>query len=368
MLLWLGKVYLMDGWVVHERKPDPKGFELKAVCDVVTNLLLRLELCGSEKNKYVERKKYFAEVGSRKIAQILRLLEPWFGTGRCVTADSGFGSPMAVAILREYGLFSNMMIKKARYWPQYVPDDIIEKLPAEFDSVVSCSKTIETPGKSAMKVHLTVHRDMHPRLYCHTLSVSTRVPQPFLMYKRIGNAGRTVLQLLEVQPPQVGQHYSATRNAVDIHNGHRKRPKTELVQALHCAHPAHKMLLFILACVETNAKIAWSRYSSGKSDDWWTFRSLLVESLIHIGSSSASRPRKRERSPVAVARHYLLFVSDMSDSDKALIWPKGVPHNERGRCALCAKICHSVCNCSRTTWICKRRCFPKHVAEVMIIE
>jgi len=90
---------------------------------------MQLELCGSEKNKYVERKKFFAEVGSRKIAQIVRLLEPWFGTGRNVTADSGFGSPMAVAILRENGLFANMMIKKARYWPQYVPNDVIDRLP-----------------------------------------------------------------------------------------------------------------------------------------------------------------------------------------------------------------------------------------------
>jgi len=298
----------------------------------------------------------------------MRMLEPWFGTGRCVTADSGFGSPMAVAILRENGLFSNMMIKKARYWPQYVPSEIIEKLPSAFDSIVSCSKLIETPAKSNVKVQLTAHRDMHPRLYCHTLSVSTRVLQPFLMYKRIGNAGRTVLQLMEVQPPQVAQHYSACRNAVDLHNGHRKRPKTELVETQYCAHPAHKMLLFILASIEANAKIAWSYFSSGRCDDWWTFRSLLVDSLIHIGSSDVVRAKKRERSPAAVARHYLIFVSDMSDADKALIWPKGVPNNERGRCSWCKKICHSVCNCSRCTWICKRECFAKHVAEVMIVE
>ncbi len=368
MLLWLGKVYLMDGWVVHERKPDPKGYEMKAVCDVSTNILLRLELCGSEKNKYIERKKFFSEVGSRKIAQIMRLLEPWFGSGRSVTADSGFGSPMAVAILRENGLFSNMMIKKARYWPQYVPNDIIDKLPKEFDSVVSCSKCIETHTKSSIKVVLTAHRDMHPRLYCHTLSVSTRAQLPFLMYKRIGNAGRTVLQLLEVQPPQVGQHYSRTRNAVDLHNGHRKRPKTELVETQYCTHPAQKMLLFFLASVEANAKIAYSLYSSGRSDDWWTFRSLLVESLIHIGSSDIEKHRKRPRSPAAVARHYLVFVSDMSDADKAIIWPQGRPTHERGRCTGCKKICHSVCNCCRTKWICKRDCFAKHVAEVMIIE
>jgi hypothetical protein len=368
MLLWLGKVYLMDGWVVHERKPDPKGYEFKAVCDVETNILLRLELCGSEKNKYVEKKKYFSDVRSRKVAQMMRLLEPWFHTGRSVTADSGFGSPMAVAILREKGLFSCMMIKKARYWPKHVPNDILHKLPSAFDSIISCSKSIETPSKSVHKITLTAHRDMHPRLYCHTLSVSTPVAQSFLMYKRIGQAGRTVLQLHEVRPPQVGQHYSATRNAVDLFNGHRKRPKTELVEAVHCNNPAQKTLLFILACLEANAKIAWSRGLNSKCDDWWTFRTSLVEALMHLGSSSVGVRRKREDPPSAVARHFLIFVSDFTDEDKRIMWPQGAPHNERGRCSWCKKICRSVCNCSRTSWVCKRDCFPKHVAEVMIIE
>jgi hypothetical protein len=330
--------------------------------------LLRLELCGSEKNTFVERKKYFSELRSRKIAQIMRMVEPWFGTGRCVTADSGFGSPMAVALLRQHGLFSNMMIKKARYWPQHVPNDILSKLPEAFDSVISCSKCIETPSKMSVKVTLTAHRDMHPRLYCHTVSVSTPVLQPFLMYKRIGNAGRTVLRLLEVKPPQVGVHYSGTRNAVDMFNRQRKAPPTELVEALYCSNPAAKMLLFILACSETNAKIAWSYFCGERHGDWWTFRSLLVETLMHLGSSNIGLRRKRDSSPAAVARHYLVFVSDMSEEDKALIWPKGVPHNQRGRCTWCRKICHSVCNCCRTTWICKRECFAKHVAEVMIIE
>lgn len=371
MLLWLGKIYLLDGWVVHERKPDPSGYEFKAVCDVSTNAMLRVELCGSEKNKFVESKKFFSECRSRKIAQIMRLLEPWFHTGRSVTADSGFGSPMAVAMLREKGLFSCMMIKKARYWPQYVPNDIISKLSPEFDSVISCSKRIQTPSENAFKVTLTAHRDMHPRLYCHSLSVSVPISQPFLMYKRMGEKGRTVLQLREVQPPQVGLYYSRTRNAVDLFNGHRKRPNTELVEAVYCSNPCQKILLFILSCIETNAKIMWANLTTDDKDDWWTFRTLLVDSLIHVASVEVGTRRKRQMSPAPLARHYLLFTSDMSEQDKDLIWPNGRPSSDktqRGRCHMCKKICHSVCNCCRTKWLCKRICFSNHVAEVMNVE
>lgn len=60
MLLWLGKVYLMDGWVVHPRKPDPKGYEFKAMADVATSLLLRLELCCSESNPFSKQKELFS--------------------------------------------------------------------------------------------------------------------------------------------------------------------------------------------------------------------------------------------------------------------------------------------------------------------
>jgi hypothetical protein len=371
MLLWLGKVYLMDGWVVHERKPDPKGYEFKAVCDVETSLLLQLELCGSEKNKFTEKKEFFAATKSRKLAQILRMCKPWFNSGRTVTADSGFGSPAAVAALRHHGLFSNMMLKKARYWPQSVPEDILEKLPKDFDSVISCTKRIETYTRHQVEVTITAHRDMCPRVYCHTMSVSTPVLQSFLMYKRIPSAQNpkhTVLELHEVQPPQVGSHYSRTRNAVDVANGHRKRPKTELVEALHCSSPQQKTMLFIFGCIEANAKVAWSLYSQEKCADWWVFRSRLVESLLHLVSDSMALRRKATDTPAEVSRHYLMFVKHWSDADKKLMWPNGCPKNMRGRCENCNRVVASVCNCSRTTWLCDGLCFPAHVAKKMKVE
>jgi hypothetical protein len=371
MLLWLGKVYLMDGWVVHERKPDPKGYEFKAVADVLSSILLRLELCGSEKNKFTEQKEFFSLTKSRKIAQILRMCKPWFNTGRTVTADSGFGSPAAVAVLREHGLFSNMMLKKARYWPQHVPVDILEKLPQAFDSVVSCSKSIETHSKQAMPVTITAHRDMCPRVYCHTMSVSTPVLEPFLMYKRIASAHNpkhTVLELHQVQPPQVGAHYSRTRNAVDVANGYRKRCKTELVETLYCSTPQQKTLLFIFACCEANAKVSWSKHTAAVSEDWWVFRSQLVDRLLQLATEGAQLRRKQPEIPAELARHYLFFVKHWSDADKRVMWPDGPPRHLRGRCSGCNRIVASVCNCARTTWLCDGPCFPNHVAKKMKCE
>jgi hypothetical protein len=368
MLLWLGKVYLMDGWVVHPRKPDPKGFEFKTVCDVLSSILMRMELCCSEENKYIRQKEFFSYTQSLRNAQIMRMCKPWFGTGRTVTADSGFGSPAAVALLRENGLFSNMMIKKARYWPQWVPNDILDKLPAAFDSVVSCSKSITTPGNQSFKVSLTAHRDMVPRLYCHTMGVSTPHPERFLMYKRIGKKDHTELKLHEVQPPQIGMHYSRTRNAVDVFNGHRKRPKTELVETLYCSNPQHKVVLMILACIECNAKLSWSHFTSDRADDWWTFRSLLVDKMIHIASEQVHL-RKKDSDPAPEAsRHHLIYVKRWSERDKALMWPQGLPRHLRGRCSECNRIVASVCNCSRTTWLCDGDCFPRHVAKKLIVE
>jgi hypothetical protein len=368
MLSWLGKVYLMDGWVVHPRKPDPKGYEFKAVCDVDTSILLRLELCASEENAFSKQKEFFTYTQSLRNAQILRMCKPWFGTGRTVTADSGFGSPAAVALLRENGLFANMMIKKARYWPQWVPNDVLERLPEAFDSVISCSKFIENPSQQSFKVHLTAHRDMVPRLYCHTMSVSTPYPDKFLMYKRIGKRDRTVLQLREVQPPQVGMHYSRTRNAVDVSNGHRKRPSTELVEAIHCTNPQQKVLLFILACVECNSKVMWSQLSSVETKDWWTFRNLLVEKLMYVASEQVHL-RKKPANPVPqLAKHHLIYVSQWTERDKELMWPNGLPTHLRGRCTGCNRIVRSVCNCSRTTWLCDRTCFPEHVAKKLFVE
>ena len=65
------------------------------------------------------------------------------------------------------------------------------------------------------------------------------------------------------------------------------------------------------------------------------------------------------------SRHYLSFVKNWNTQDKLLMWPGSPPKNLRGRCSGCNRIVSSVCNCSRTTWICDRQCFLDHVAKKM---
>ena len=65
----------------------------------------------------------------------MRMCEPWFFSGRTMTMDSGFASPLAAALLKQHGLYSVMMTKKTAHWPQWVPNDLLSKLPDEPDAI-----------------------------------------------------------------------------------------------------------------------------------------------------------------------------------------------------------------------------------------
>ena len=112
----------------------------------------------------------------------------------------------------------------------------------------------------------------------------------------------------------------------------------------------------------------WSQLSSVETKDWWTFRNLLVEKLMYVASEQVHL-RKKPANPVPqLAKHHLIYVSQWTERDKELMWPNGLPTHLRGRCTGCNRIVRSVCNCSRTTWLCDRTCFPEHVAKKLFVE
>ena len=101
MCAWRGKVGKGDrnkipklSWV--PRKPEPLGAELKASGDALLGAILRLEICkGKETHAGLEFFKEKARDGveyGHTTATTLRLVKPWFGTGKIVVADSWFGS------------------------------------------------------------------------------------------------------------------------------------------------------------------------------------------------------------------------------------------------------------------------------------
>ena len=70
--------------------------------------------------------KFEGECGRGVASLVLRLLEPWFGTGRTVHLDSGFCVLVLMALLVKNGLWPNSQVKKRRYWPKHMPVDAIE--------------------------------------------------------------------------------------------------------------------------------------------------------------------------------------------------------------------------------------------------
>lgn len=360
MLGWFGKRWLLDGWVTHEAKPIKFGYETKVMACPRTHFFLHMELCTSRRNAYVSSKEFFTVERGRRVAQIMRMCKPWFATGRTITMDSGFGSPLAAALLMQHGLFSVMMTKKTAHWPQYVPSNLLSYLPDESDAIAGIKKRIPVERGVSHIVHITLHRSAKPRVYIHTAHVATRVPSPFPMYHLVGSGAARHLELKQVQPPEVGMHYSRTRSAVDAGNKERVSPSLPLSEVLHCNHPVPKVFLFILGVVETNAKLAWTQGQHPAKPHWHYFREKLAKSLLFMHTQARVRRGQGVANAEHVVSHAIKRFSSFTQAETAAVWGHNPPDRKRLRCSECHHVATTCCVCSTNAGLCIK-CFPKHV-------
>ena len=70
--------------------------------------------------------KYEQQGHSPTTLLLLEMTEPIHGSGRVVTADSGFCVTNSVLALHSHGVYGQFLIKKRRYWPKGVPGDYID--------------------------------------------------------------------------------------------------------------------------------------------------------------------------------------------------------------------------------------------------
>jgi len=92
------------------RKPKGVGLEIKDVCDVSTNILLRVEIV--ECKEAMAAKEFAAEFGAGT-SVCLRLCKPWLGSNRIVCGDSAFASVKTAVELRKRGLHFAGLVKTA---------------------------------------------------------------------------------------------------------------------------------------------------------------------------------------------------------------------------------------------------------------
>ena len=113
---WRGKDgnYCSDG-MPHvtkiKRKPKGVGAELKDAACSQTQVIIALEI--QEGKEEMATKKYMQEWKKAGTAQVLRLTEPWHGSGRVINADSAFASVTTAEACRKYGLHFTGLVKTA---------------------------------------------------------------------------------------------------------------------------------------------------------------------------------------------------------------------------------------------------------------
>ena len=83
MLAWMGKH--MPRWIIVPRKPKPQGLEWKTLRDAKTKLLLNIDI---QEGKLRNAAKEFNDTHKRSTGCTLRLLKPWFGSGRTLIANT----------------------------------------------------------------------------------------------------------------------------------------------------------------------------------------------------------------------------------------------------------------------------------------
>ena len=80
------------------------------MCDGMSQIVINLELY--EGKVIMSGKNHVREYGTTT-ATTLHLTDPYHGSGRCVIADSSFGSVKCASELMRKGLYSIMLVKTA---------------------------------------------------------------------------------------------------------------------------------------------------------------------------------------------------------------------------------------------------------------
>jgi len=187
------------------RKPHPVGQEWKVLADGLTNIVIHLEPC---EDKEIEKHKWFASDYGSTTGYVLRLTQPWFGSGRTIVGDSWFGSPKLCILLMQNGLYSIFHVKKRRGWPVDYPRDMVQKLDSTYGSYISKTTTIDNIQLIAASL-----RDRKPQCVIATASTTAKADEVEHVIKN--NTSSTIVTFTR---PKVFYEYSQAKGAVDINN------------------------------------------------------------------------------------------------------------------------------------------------------
>ena len=336
----------MPGWMCVPRKPHPFGQEAKNGCCGETGIMICFEIYeGKDRMKL---KKFVAEYGAT-CAQTLRLVEPWAATGRCVVADSWFGSVnSAIALLTMFCLFSILCVKTAhKYFPK---DKLLGKMKNRGNTFVINGK-VNFQGE-ALQVNAVAHMDKQPLLLVATCGTTLPGNPALRRRAHLGVDGTYQVVEYKLEQPEISGIYRKYFNKIDVHN-HIRHTTPSFSDVWGTRQWWVRDFAEMLGFIQTNALLAWNYFSKeGKANPltFKTFQKKLAARLVNnpfitpadhalcvgkrVGEGDSDSDSDDDGDAAAV-NHHLSVIRGGSDRLK----PRQLG------CSVCGMKCSHFCSC-----------------------
>lgn len=329
------------------RKPEGVGCEIRCLIDGRAQVMMQLEL---QETKQQMAQKKFLDVAKASTASVLRLVEPWFNTGRTIYGDSAFGSVATAVHLRQRGLHFFGMVKTAH---REFPKAHFTSLHLELRSGES---RYLTATKDNVELIAVCWWDKCQKFFISTAgSNGPAPPHCRTRYRQLAD-GST--QRYEKSTPisLVPYEYFSFAQKVDVHN-HRRQGILAMERAIETRKWAFRLVCTLLGIIMVDAyKMYQSELRSygSPTPDELSFEGFTKDVAGCLVNNQLVDGRQQRSTNEASEVHF----EDETREDICVLVPLGtaLPPDRRKRkqiqrlCVVCKNDYASFCckRCSRT--------------------
>jgi hypothetical protein len=372
-----------------KKKPHPKFIELKNICDVMTGIMLCLEI--QEGTMPMRAKAFVAQFPSH-IATSLRLLQTcgYLHTWRVLIADAAFGSVSACKALLQHGMLSMMIVKQAytmyplkqiRNWANTKDPKRNEQ---DKGSTLIYTATVRVPprahGEEPSEHRIAAVGYMHQNVrtivtsYGNCLAGAPVIEERKALQAVPGSDEHDIVtERKEIPCPSNVSDMIAGFGAIDQHNKLRQG-LLRMEYQKKTIHWWKRLATTIdgMNCTDAYKMMCYDMHRRGEEPpDFLSFCDKLAHQLIFNIHMQERRLRPRDEEGNSEQEHVLASATDFG---RGWMKPNGQVQDIRGYCKLCRSKTSFYCTkCSTITgeqtsrkgivFICnptKQRCFYHH--------
>ena len=273
------------------RKPEGVGTELRDCTDGSSRVTLRLEI--QEGKASMAGKEFHNECSTGGAAAVLRLVKPWFETGRLVVGDSAYASVDTAIACRNHGLHFTGLVKTAH---KKFPKNVLlnHPLPVKGDHVVMASD----PTLDIKLLAVAWNGGKQRKLFVSTCGTTIPAEKKAtrLRYRDRGD-GLSELVQKETEWPSLVRTYFDTANASDVHN-HLRQGSLAVEKSWVTQTWWHRIVGTVLGICEVDAYCAYKAlHPKGQDVDHRDFVLALTDKLLRgdfAGFSDETPVRRRK--------------------------------------------------------------------------